>query len=203
MTSTDEVRTTGGKVARRREAKIASIVEAAWALSNEEGVAALSLHGLARKVGMRQPSLYEYFDSKNALYDAMFADGNRQLLARLETTIFPADPRAALKKYLSTFITFALEDPARCELLFQRHLPSFTPSLESYALAEQVLDHLNKLALSAGVTDRGDADCLVAITAGLLEAQLANDPKGDRWTRHLNHLVDLLLDDIIRRGKPK
>src|SRR3984957_14774760 len=160
MTSTDEVRTTGGKGARRREAKIASIVEAAWGLSNEEGGAALSLHGLARKVGMRQPSLYEYFDSKNALYDAMFADGNRQLLARLETITFPRDPRAALKKYLSTFITFALEDPARWELLFQRPLPSFTPSLESYALAEQVLDHLNKLALSAGVTDHGDADCL-------------------------------------------
>ena len=29
---------------------------------------------------MRQPSLYAYFDSKNVLYDAMFADGNRQLL---------------------------------------------------------------------------------------------------------------------------
>ena len=27
---------------------------------------------------MRQPSLYEYFGSKHALYDAMFADGNRQ-----------------------------------------------------------------------------------------------------------------------------
>jgi AcrR family transcriptional regulator len=202
MTSTNELRMTGGKVARRREAKIAAIVEAAWTLSNEEGVAALSLHGLARKVGMRQPSLYEYFDSKNALYDAMFADGNRQLLDRLETTTFPRDPRAALKKYLSTFLAFALEDPARCELLFQRHIPGFTPSVESYTLAEQVLDHLHKLSFNAGVTDQGDLDCLVAITAGLLEAQLANDPKGNRWTRHLNHLVDLLVDDItIRRSR--
>jgi AcrR family transcriptional regulator len=201
MTSTDELRIAGGKVARRRGAKIATIVEAAWALSNEEGVAALSLHGLARKVGMRQPSLYEYFDSKNALYDAMFADGNRRLLDRLEITTFPRDPRAALKKYLSTFLAFALEDPARCELLFQRHLPGFTPSAASYTLAEQVLDHLNKLAFDAGVTDHGDLDCLVAITAGLLEAQLANDPKGNRWTRHLNHLVDLLVDDIILRSE--
>jgi AcrR family transcriptional regulator len=200
MTSTDELRITGGKVARRREAKIATIVEAAWTLSNEEGVAALSLHGLARNVGMRQPSLYEYFSSKNALYDAMFADGNRRLLDRLETTAFPRDPRAALKKYLSTFLAFALEDPARCELLFQRHLPGFTPSAESYALAKQVLEHLNRLAFDAGVTDHGDLDCLVAITAGLLEAQLANDPKGNRWTRHLNHLVDLLVDDIILRS---
>ena len=201
MALTDDPLMTGGKVARRREAKIATIVEAAWKLASEEGVAGLSLHGLAREIGMRQPSLYEYFDSKNALYDAMFADGNRQLLDRLETTNFPRDPRAALKKYLSTFIAFALEDPARCELLFQRHIPGFVPSPESYTLAEQVLDRLAKLAHEAGVTDQGDIDCLVAITAGLLEAQLSNDPNGNRWTRHLNHLVDLLVDDIIARRR--
>ena len=192
---------TTGKVARRREAKIATIVEAAWTLSNEEGVAGLSLHALAREVGMRQPSLYEYFSSKNALYDAMFADGNRQLLDRLETTTFPRDPRAALKKYLSTFIAFALEDPARCELLFQRHIPGFAPSPASYSLAEQVLTLLVKLADEAGVSDQGDIDCLVAITAGILEAQLSNDPKGNRWTRHLNHLIDLLVDDTVKRSR--
>jgi|SRR5665213_323290 len=192
---------TTGKVARRREAKVATIVASAWRLASEDGVAGLSLHALAREVGMRQPSLYEYFDSKNALYDAMFADGNRKLLERFEGTTFPRDARVALKKYLDTFIAFALEDPARCELLFQRHIPGFAPSPASYSLAEQVLALLVKLADEAGVTDQGDIDCVVAITAGLLEAQLANDPKGNRWTRHLNHLIDLLVDDIVTRSR--
>ena len=35
---------------------------------------------------MRTPSLYVYFDSKNSLYDAMFADGYRALLSVIETT---------------------------------------------------------------------------------------------------------------------
>ena len=47
------------------------------------------------------------------------------------------------------------------------------------------------------MTDQGDIDCVVAITAGLMEAQLSNDPGGNRWTRHLNRLVDLLVDDIL------
>ena len=34
------------------------------------GIAGVSLHALAREVGIRQPSLYAYFDSKHALYDA-------------------------------------------------------------------------------------------------------------------------------------
>src|SRR2546427_8299021 len=127
------------KVTLRREAKVASIVESAWQLAREHGIGGVSLHALARDVGMRQPSLYEYFDSKHALYDAMFADGNRQLLERLDALELPRDPRAALKKYLGTLAAFALEDPTRYELLFLRHIPGFTPSPESYALAEEVL----------------------------------------------------------------
>jgi AcrR family transcriptional regulator len=190
---------TVGKVALRREAKIATIVAAAWKLAQQEGIAGLSLHDLAREVGMRQPSLYEYFDSKHALYDTMFADGNRQVLERLDAVTLPRDPRAALKKFLKTFTAFALEDPARSELLFQRHIPGFVPSPESYILAEQVLARMVKVAYEAGVTDQGDIDCIVAITAGLMEAQLSNDPGGNRWTRHLNRLVDLLVDDVIAR----
>jgi AcrR family transcriptional regulator len=189
------------KVALRREAKVASIVASAWQLAREYGIGGVSLHALAREVGMRQPSLYEYFDSKDALYDAMFADGNRQLLARLDVLKLPRDPRAALKKFLSAFVAFALEDPARCELLFQRHIPGFVPSPESYALAEMALGGTVKLMHEAGVAEQGDIDCIVAVTAGLMDAQMSNDPGGNRWTRHLNRLADLLVDDAITRSK--
>ena len=37
---------------------------------------------------------------------------------------------------------------------------------------------------AAGVTDPGDVDCLVAMTAGLIDAQLSNDPGGTRWLQH-------------------
>ncbi len=189
------------KVAQRREAKIASIVDAAWKLAREHGIAGVSLHALAREVGMRQPSLYEYFDSKNALYDAMFADGNRQLLDRLEQLTYPRDPRAALKKSLGAFVAFALEDPARHELLFLRHVPGFVPSPESYAFADDALRRVVKVLNEAGVTQQGDIDCLVAIVAGLIAAQLSNDPGGNRWSRHLNRLVDLYVDDAINRSR--
>src|SRR5271165_5256132 len=117
---TADFRLKSGKVTDRREAKLAEIVGSAWNLAREHGIAGVSLHALAREVGMRQPSLYAYFDSKLALYDAMFADGNRRLLKRLEAVKLPRDARAALKKFLAEFVAFAMEDPARNELLFQR-----------------------------------------------------------------------------------
>jgi AcrR family transcriptional regulator len=189
------------KVAQRREARVASIVASAWKLAREDGIAGVSLHALAREVGIRQPSLYEYFDSKHALYDAMFADGNQQLLDRLDQLTYRRDPRAGLKQCVGAFVAFGLEDPARYELLFQRHVPGFVPSAESYALAGEVLGRVVKLINEAGVTHQGDIDCLVAIVAGLIQAQLSNDPGGNRWSRHLNRLVDLYVDDAITTSK--
>jgi AcrR family transcriptional regulator len=190
----------GNGPSSRHETKAAAIVEAAWVIAREHGIAGISLRELARRVRMRQPSLYEYFASKNALYDAMFAAGNRQLLERIKSLDLPANPRDALKLFVGSWLEFAMEYLARCELLFQRHLPGFTPSPESYALAEAALMPLSELAQAAGVTESGDTDCIVAVAAGLLDAQVANDPTGDRWIRHLNRLLDLLIDDALQRS---
>ena len=188
------------KVMPRREAKVAAILESAWNLAREHGIAGVSLHALAREVGMRQPSLYAYFDSKSELYDAMFADGNRRLLQQLDLIKLPRDPRAALKKFLAEFVALALEDPARYELLFERRIPGFTPSPTSYLLAEAVLGRAYEFINKVGVTKQGDIDCMIAMVAGLMEAQLSNDPGGNRWIRHLNRLVDLYVDDVLERS---
>jgi AcrR family transcriptional regulator len=186
-------------VAQRREQRVASIVATAWELARIHGIGGVSLHALAREVGIRQPSLYAYFDSKHALYDAMFADGNRQLVERLDGLELPRDPRAAVKVFIRAFVDFALEDPARCTLLFQRPIPGFEPSAESYAYAQDVLGRSVNLLHAAGVRDEGDVDCFVAMVGGLMDAQLSNDPGGDRWTRHLDRLTDMHLDEAKRR----
>lgn len=188
-----------GSVAARREARVASIVATAWELARAEGIAGVTLHALARRLGIRQPSLYTYFESKNALYDAMFADGNRALLRHLDEFPLPADPRAAVKAFFQAFAEFALADPARRALLFQRPIPGFEPSPESYAYAQQVLARGAAVMRTAGVHDPGDIDCLVAMVAGLIDAQVSNDPGGRRWIRHLDRLTDLYLDDMQRR----
>jgi AcrR family transcriptional regulator len=189
-----------GKVAQRREERVAEIVAAAWGLARVHGIGGLSLHALARQVGIRQPSLYTYFDSKHALYDAMFADGNRQLLERLDTLELPTDRRAAVKVFMRAFVDFAVEDPTRNELLFHRPIPGFEPSPESYALAQKVLDRAVDVLHQAGLESDADVDCFTAMIAGISEAQISNDPGGDRWTRHLDRLADMHLDDSRRRA---
>lgn len=48
---------------------------------------------------------------------------------------------------------------------------------------------------TAGVTHSGDIDCLVAITAGLVQAQRTNEPGGTRWVPNLDRMVDLVPDN--------
>ena len=57
----------------RRDVTRERILEAAWELARDQGLAAVSLREVAARVGMRAPSLYTYFPSKNAIYDAMYA----------------------------------------------------------------------------------------------------------------------------------
>jgi AcrR family transcriptional regulator len=89
----------------RREATRLEILDAAWALARENGLSQITLRDVANQVGMRAPSLYSHFESKNAIYDAMFAQAwseaaleMRDLARRL-----PSSPRSALKKLARTF----------------------------------------------------------------------------------------------------
>ncbi len=108
---------------QRHAARKAEIVAVAWRLARSDGFAGLSLRALAGEVGIRQPSLYAYFASKDALFDEMFAAGNRELLARVDALDLDGKPRAALGVLMHEFAAFCVEDPARAQLLFQRPIP--------------------------------------------------------------------------------
>src|SRR5271165_3915146 len=133
MSSTTPIRP--GRRDRRRdrhEATKREILNAAWSMVRADGLAALSLRALAHAVDMEPQSLYTYFASKNAIYDRMFADGNRELAEQFAHAEIPADERGALRAVAGIFVEFAAADQARYQLLFQRTIPGFEPSPGSY-----------------------------------------------------------------------
>jgi AcrR family transcriptional regulator len=185
--------------AERHEATRAEILDAAWELARTQGLAALTLRDVARRIGARPPSLYWYFDSKNAIFDAMFADANRQLLQRLAEQTWPSEPRAVLRLVARVFVEFSAEDVARYQLMFQRTIPGFEPSPESYAMALEVLEQGRARFHEAGLSDPADFDLATALIAGLSAQQIANDPGGDRWLRLVDDACDMYFDHVIGR----
>ena len=177
--------------AERRQATTAEILDAAWAIVRAEGLGALSLRDLARKVGMQAPSLYQYFDSKNAIYDAMFAQGNRELVERVAAMGETGDPEQDLRRAARLFVEFSVEDPARYQLLFQRTIPGFEPSPESYQLAVGLLQRGAEQLAAAGIDHPQALDLWTAMVGGLSAQQVSNEPGGTRWLDLVDDAVDM------------
>jgi AcrR family transcriptional regulator len=184
----------------RREAKLAVILDAAWTLAHRDGLAAISLRDLADAVGLRQPSLYVYFDSKLGLYDAMFADGWVRFLDYVRHD-YPTDPAEALAQFVAECVRFSSDDVVRHQLLLQRTIPGFEPSPESFAAALEFYDFGSGLIGRAGVSEPGDLDVFTAITSGLAHQQVANDPGGSRWVSLAARTVEMFLADVQQRAK--
>lgn len=189
--------------AERREATRAEILEAAWALARTQGLAGLSLRDVARRIGTRPPSLYWYFDSKHAIYDAMFAEANRQLLERLAEQDWPEDARELLRLGARVFVEFCTEDVVRYQLMFQRTIPDFEPSAESFALAVEVFDQMRMRFGAAGLNDPSDLDLWTALIGGLSAQQTSNQPGGDRWVRLIDEAVDMYADHVFAKNGPR
>ncbi len=186
---------------QRHEATKAEILAAAWELVRREGLAALSLRDVARTVGMQAPSLYQYFGSKHAIYDAMFAQGYQQLLVHLVHDDNDKDLRARLKRRARLFIQFCVDDAARYQLLFQRTIPGFEPSAESYAYAVEALEYTRSQLRAAGLTAPANLDLWTAVITGITDQQISNDPGGDRWLRLVDEAVDMLMDHLDKQKR--
>jgi len=196
---------------RRRAETIEEILDIAAQIMAEQGVAGLSVGEIARRMGIRPPSVYVYFSSKHALYDALFARGARRLLEAMKSVnaALPDQP-ATLEEILlpaaQESVRWSIEHAAYSQLLFWRPVPGFTPSTEAYqpavALTELVRDRLKELQdaglLRADVAvDQVERDLTILIS-GVISQQLSNAPQEPfdegRFSAAIPALVSMFAD---------
>lgn len=170
---------------RNREEVRGAILEAALAVMREQGVAALSLREVARRVSMQAPSLYAYFPSKMALYDALFLMAVRlraEYSDRGEAGM--EDFWDRLQSRFETYMRFAQENPQLYQLAYERPVPGFVPSAESLeesfrapAAFEQFLADAvasEQIVLDMPVVQA--RDLLIGMIHGLTAQHMANAP---------------------------
>jgi len=168
--------------AERRSDTRAEILQAAWQLCAANGLASLSMRDLARHVGLKAPSLYSYFESKNAIFDAMFAQGCRQFVDGRPMNL-PDDLLEGITVSMRYYVDFCVEDPVRYQLLFQRTIPGFEPSAESFAISQSAMDLTVDWFSRHGLERAEFVDLFTAVGSGIAAQQNSNEPVGDRWTR--------------------
>jgi AcrR family transcriptional regulator len=197
-----------GKVAERRARTTDTIVAAALTVIGQEGAAGLTLGEVARRVGMRTPSLYGYFDSRSALCDELFRRGWTDLGVAV-ASLTPdgrTDIRGVLTDAMDVTLGWALSHPAEAQLMFWRPIAGWRPSPEAFEPAEAVLDHTAAVFTRAQdlglLHDAPDVEELVqvwvALTVGVISQQLSNEPgvpaDEGRSSRHRAALVRMFAD---------
>jgi len=101
---------------RRAEARPAEILEAALTVFSARGFAAAKLDDVAKEAGVSKGTLYLYFASKEALFEAMALELMRvPVLAQLETIAKARTATEGLQQ-LIRFMTRMLDDPRRSAL---------------------------------------------------------------------------------------
>ena len=189
----------------RHQATIDEILTAAWDLVREHGLAGLTLRDLGTRVSMKPQSLYSYFSSKNDIYDAMFRQGYTALIEQTAMRMpdeLPTDVLPLVQQRALLFFDFCTSDPARYQLLFQRTIPDFTPSAESYQLALQAYDGTIGELAHLRITDRSAMDLWTAVMTGLADQQISNDPGGTRWRDLVPRAMAMLLDELDTHDDP-
>jgi len=95
---------------RRKDARPAEILDAALAVFAQKGFAATKLDDIAAKAGITKGTIYLYFDSKQALFEALARQSVgaqiEQVTAQLAT--FPGSSAELLRFVLSTMGRFAM-----------------------------------------------------------------------------------------------
>ena len=112
---------------------VPEVLAAALDLIATEGPEGLTVRALARRAGVAPMSIYNHFDGKNGVLDAIIIDGFTILASFARTTL--SDPRENLVAGAAAYRAFALEYRAHYTAMFLHQFVGFTPSPNTVSVA--------------------------------------------------------------------
>jgi AcrR family transcriptional regulator len=195
----------------RRQQTIEEALDIAVVVMTEVGVGGLSMSEIARRLGIRQPSLYKYFPSLHAVYDALFARGLARSVAAVLAAAAPQPagvPR--IRAGAKAWVRWAVDNPALAQLLVWRPVPGFAPTEATFAVSVQQMAQLQAEFAAAvradelrpqAASDEG-LRLYTVVLSGVISQQLANEPGAGYNTGIFSSLTDAALDMFFARYAP-
>jgi AcrR family transcriptional regulator len=187
------------------------MLDHAEAILEESGAGAVTVSEIARRMGMKAPSVYKYFASLNDIYDDLFARGQARLAQHLDEAVQGCEP--GLERLLEgnrAFLRWSTRELGLASLLFWRPVPGFEPSAESMAAARTVAQR-GRAELRAAVergelAEEADSDeamrLLTIAVAGVFSQQASNQPGSDFDDGQFTSLTDEVLQMYVNHYRP-
>jgi AcrR family transcriptional regulator len=177
----------------------------------EQGVGGLTVTEMARRMGVQSPSLYKYFSSLHAVYDALFARGLARLDAALQEALASTPPSTErFRVGVKAVVGWCVEHPGLAQLMFWRPVPGFEPSPETFESSlgqtEDLRAELAEAVRVGALHPRADSDeavrLLTVLISGLITQQMANQPGAEVETGVFTSLTDELVDMFLAHYDP-
>jgi AcrR family transcriptional regulator len=196
---------------RNHEEMRAGILAVAREIMREQGVAALNLNEIARRVGITAPALYTYFPSKMALYDALYRAGIRLFVeAEEEVWRTTAPDWERIHAWFALRLTLAEEHPDLYHLVFDVPIPGFEPSPESLAevrrlyasIVSGIAEVIEAGVMQPNLSPEQTTDVLLSMRLGIVAAHLGKQ-RPHPLPDHLARLVPEIMAVLRAAWQPK
>jgi AcrR family transcriptional regulator len=112
---------------RRQQKTRQAILDAAWRVIEEEGPEELSMRGLAERIDYSPSGLYEYFDSKEQIIQAVCGEGHMRLFEAMRAVDENLPPEQYLVQIGQKYVDFAAANRELFQLMFAS-VPAEPPS---------------------------------------------------------------------------
>ena len=137
------------------------IFNAAKTVLEQEGMHGLSMRRIAQESGMSPMSLYRHFADKDALLNALMADGLAAWEERVRAITTKA-PLQWLERLTDEFLSFALEEPHRFDAAFFLPAPKARQYPDDFAAGRSPV-----IAMTVAKIDQAKAESLLGDTRAL------------------------------------
>jgi AcrR family transcriptional regulator len=104
-----------------------ALVQAALQEAELGGPEAVSISGLAKKLGVSQPAPYKHFADREALLAAVTAEAFRQFMATLRAAIAKPSKRSKLSRFVHAAVDFGLRRHGIYHLMFATRIIASAP----------------------------------------------------------------------------
>jgi AcrR family transcriptional regulator len=131
----------------------AALLTSAAEILETEGPDGLSVRRIAAAAGVAPMGVYNHFESKQGIVEALFIDGFERLRAAMASLDEIHDPLEALREGAARYRALALAHPMVYQMMFLRAVPRFEPSpdaLEVCSGAFEGLVTVVRRAMAAG-----------------------------------------------------
>ncbi len=183
---------------QRSRAKVEAVLDAAGRLVVERGCDHLTTTTAAEAAGVAVGSLYQYFDSVDAIIDGLMGRCAERFADRLEAELVGirfTRKRDAANAALDCFVRFYGDEPLLRALRDARPLGSV---IGFGATGDRIMRVVIESLAGQGLADAGDEDFLLevevqwAVAEALVLLAFRRDPDGDPAVlAHLRRLFDL------------